>query len=188
MIGSSAHSSEWCYSSERLLLGTATMTSYGASPGEGPRRGWHGNEDWNNDTERKMWEKVADGADTPLTRAEWFAKFRPDCMNTDLGEQRAQERERASPFLRSGEPKWPAWQRIRECTDAWVDTDPNNRATGLGFVHERPQEARGSDDEWTTISNSQANPLAALTDGRWDPFEVEAAKKSARVGIGIGMA
>ena len=58
---------------------------------------------------------------------------------------------------------------------------------GLGFVHERPQPGRGSEDGWTSISNSQANPLAALADGRWEAYEVEAAKKCARGGIGKGM-
>ena len=52
------------------------MNTYGASPGEGPRSGWYGNEDWSAVAWTKRWGDFADGADTELTRAEWMATFR----------------------------------------------------------------------------------------------------------------
>ena len=70
------------------------MSKYGASPGEGPRSGWYGNEDWSAGAWTKRWEEYADGADAERTRAEWTARHRPSFLGTDLGEERAQQRER----------------------------------------------------------------------------------------------
>ncbi len=74
--------------------GAAAMNKYGASPGEGPRGGWYGNEDWSAGAWKKRWEEYADKADTELTRAEWMAKYSPQTLGTDLGEDRPQQRER----------------------------------------------------------------------------------------------
>ena len=62
-------------------------------PGEGPRSGWFGNEDWGRDYERSTWEVYAEETDTSLTRNEWLRNYMPDWLNTDLGEQTPQARE-----------------------------------------------------------------------------------------------
>ncbi len=142
------------------------MHRYGATPGEGPRSGWYGNEDWGEDDQRRMWENYADGADTPLAREEWLAKHRPVWMNTDLGEQTPQARECVTEFLANGEPKWPAWYRIRQCTDALVDTDLAEQPTQAkeqawhDFPSDPPpHEARGSDEGWTTVTQGSATVM-----------------------------
>ena len=66
------------------------MSKDGASPGEGPRGGWYGNENWSAGAWAKRREEHADTADTELTRSEWMAKYMPHTLGTDLGENRPQ--------------------------------------------------------------------------------------------------
>ena len=56
----------------------AEINRHGAVPGEGPRSGWFGNEDWGRDKERRTWEIYADTAEKSITRDEWLRAYRPN--------------------------------------------------------------------------------------------------------------
>ncbi len=51
------------------------MSYHGASPGEGPRSGWHGHENWEKDKARKRWEDLA--AKDGQVVDEWMDRYRP---------------------------------------------------------------------------------------------------------------
>ncbi len=65
------------------------MSYHGACPGEGPRSGWHGNENWEQDKTRKWWREWAakEGHDVDA----WMVSGRPNWM--DHGEERMQPRQ-----------------------------------------------------------------------------------------------
>ena len=65
------------------------MSYHGACPGEGPRSGRHGNENWEQDKTRKWWREWAakEGHDVDA----WMVSGRPNWM--DHGEERMQPRQ-----------------------------------------------------------------------------------------------
>ncbi len=73
--------------------GAAAMNTHGASPGEGPRSGWHGNENWRARAWENRWAEYADGAEEGRTKEEWLANRRPVWFGGDLGEERVQEKQ-----------------------------------------------------------------------------------------------
>ena len=168
------------------------------SPGGGPRSGWYGTEDWSAGAWAKRWEEYADGADTELTRAECMARHRPSYLDTDLGEQRAQHRGRklaagTCTMSSDGKARWrnaddefgdTTWREMvaetAEAAVARAAADGSSWWDKVPFWNKKDATATldGASRSDSHLANSQANPLAALADGRWDTYEAEAAKNA----------
>ncbi len=62
------------------------MNSYGASPGEGPRRGWHGNEEWGTQATSQRWQSFAREAGVRDVNG-WMTTSRPPWLDKKDGEE-----------------------------------------------------------------------------------------------------
>ncbi len=170
--------------------GAAIMNTHGASPGEGPRRGWHGSENWGASSWKDRLEEFAEGAEEGRTKEEWMSNRRPVWFGGDLGEEHAQQKQHKWPDYQYTGPEQSDKYKNADwssCLDEWHPARDNSDSH-VGQPATQP--ARSSMDEWTAVDGSSTAivPFKSnmISGDRWESVEVEAAKQ-VKLSFGVGM-
>jgi hypothetical protein len=159
------------------------MSYHGASPGEGPRNGWHGNEDWDAQATRQRWETYAAEAGEGRDVNQWMTRCRPAWLDRNHGEERAQQRQDSWNRVQADGYEVD-WSGVLNEWSPTADTSANTVDTIT------PQPARGSAEEWTAVVGSSTVATnfrsSSLADNRWETFDVASAQP-VTLNIGVGM-